>query len=193
MVKNALCLIAFIFFISSAFAEDITITTYYPSPYGSYNELQLFPHVPQAADCNAAREGTLAYDSSGSGTLKVCKNAAGWVWQPVGGGGDQFTMACLGGMAGLMLPSCCRMDSNNGQTTCWRAADWGGVNWVITASPFPAPGPAGRYSISLIWGQNGSMYPACCKLNALTGHADCKTATDWSLPAWNNWGGAGLW
>jgi len=29
----------FIIFMSSSFAEDLTITTYYPSPYGSYNEL----------------------------------------------------------------------------------------------------------------------------------------------------------
>lgn len=40
MVKNVLCFIAFIFLVTSAFAETLTITTYYPSPYGSYNHLQ---------------------------------------------------------------------------------------------------------------------------------------------------------
>jgi hypothetical protein len=39
---KSICLISFLLFFCSTFvfAEDITITTYYPSPYGIYNKLQ---------------------------------------------------------------------------------------------------------------------------------------------------------
>jgi hypothetical protein len=41
MLKKFLGLAAFLVFISSGYAEEsITITTYYPSPYGSYRELR---------------------------------------------------------------------------------------------------------------------------------------------------------
>jgi hypothetical protein len=41
LLKDVLLISLFVFFCSSlVFAEDITITTYYPSPYGSYNFLQ---------------------------------------------------------------------------------------------------------------------------------------------------------
>jgi len=41
LLKNFGLLSFFLFFFSKlAFAEDITITTYYPSPYGSYRELR---------------------------------------------------------------------------------------------------------------------------------------------------------
>jgi hypothetical protein len=39
---KSICLISFLLFfgLTFVFAEDITITTYYPSPYGVYNQLQ---------------------------------------------------------------------------------------------------------------------------------------------------------
>jgi hypothetical protein len=39
---KSICLLSFLLFICSTFvfAEEITITTYYPSPYGSYHELR---------------------------------------------------------------------------------------------------------------------------------------------------------
>ena len=62
--------------------ENLTITTYYPSPYGSYNELQLFPHNPPGP-CVAARRGTIYYDSVDS-QIKVCDGAS---YVSIGGGG----------------------------------------------------------------------------------------------------------
>lgn len=60
------------------FAEEVTITTYYPSPYGSYNELQLYPHTPAVATCDATNgKGTMFYDSS-TNQIKVCQGATGW-------------------------------------------------------------------------------------------------------------------
>jgi len=41
LLKSALIIFSFLFICATVvFAEDITITTYYPSPYGSYNALQ---------------------------------------------------------------------------------------------------------------------------------------------------------
>jgi len=77
---KSIFLISFLLFFCPAcvFAEDITITTYYPSPYGSYNELQLYPHTPALTPCDAAHGiGTMFYDSLTS-QVKVCQGAAGW-------------------------------------------------------------------------------------------------------------------
>ncbi|MDD5409581.1 MAG: hypothetical protein PHC71_05790 [Candidatus Omnitrophica bacterium] len=41
LLKSVLIIFSFLFLcVTVVFAEDITITTYYPSPYGSYNALQ---------------------------------------------------------------------------------------------------------------------------------------------------------
>ena len=59
--------------------ESITITTYYPSPYGSYNELTLSPHTPANSTCDATSgEGTIYYDSTEK-QIKICTGAGGWV------------------------------------------------------------------------------------------------------------------
>ena len=65
-------------------AEEITITTYYPSPYGSYNELQLYPHTPAVTTCDDAHKGTMYYSSTDD-QVYVCKGTT-LSWQPVGGG-----------------------------------------------------------------------------------------------------------
>jgi hypothetical protein len=72
--------------------ETLTISTYYPSPYGSYNELQLSPHVTSTA-CNATTEGTIYYDSSsGVNTIKVCRNnGSAYQFEALGGAGGYWT------------------------------------------------------------------------------------------------------
>ena len=78
--------------------ENLTITTYYPSPYGSYNELQLYPHNPNVTPCNAATTGTMYYDNSTTpGQIKVCEGASG-NWVNIGGGvgGGTCTMVDSG-------------------------------------------------------------------------------------------------
>ncbi|MBU0547674.1 MAG: hypothetical protein KJ710_05490 [Candidatus Omnitrophica bacterium] len=72
-----LVLSVLVLFASFALAEEITITTYYPSPYGSYNELQLYPHSTPTATCDAAHKGTMYYDSDDS-QIKVCDGAGTW-------------------------------------------------------------------------------------------------------------------
>jgi len=59
--------------------ETLTITTYYPSPYGSYNELQLYPHSDPVTPCNANTRGTMFYDAD-DGLIKICEGSSGnWV------------------------------------------------------------------------------------------------------------------
>jgi len=61
-----------LFFPAFADEETFTITTYYPSPYGSYNELQLYPHTPATTACNSSQnEGFMYYDSV-EHAMKVC-------------------------------------------------------------------------------------------------------------------------
>ncbi len=77
--------------ISSAFCADesLTITTYYPSPYGTYNELQLYPHSSPATTCNATTRGTMYYDSD-DGQIHVCD---GTTWPSIGGGGGYWALS----------------------------------------------------------------------------------------------------
>ncbi len=81
MKKILLCLILVVINCGILFAEEITITTYYPSPYGSYNELQLFPHNPAVAACPGST-GTIYYDSIAN-QLFFCNGTA---WTLLGGG-----------------------------------------------------------------------------------------------------------
>jgi hypothetical protein len=64
--------------ISFSQQENIIVTTYYPSPFGVYNELRLFPHSPGSA-CTPATAGTMYIDST-DGLLYICNgNTATWV------------------------------------------------------------------------------------------------------------------
>jgi len=82
--------------VTDLFAEEesYTITTYYPSPYGSYNELQVYRSVrymPINKDTLADRkEGELVYNSSDDKLYLY--NGSSWVAQ--GGGGNLFSLKC---------------------------------------------------------------------------------------------------
>lgn len=84
--------------------ETITVTTFYPSPYGVYNELRLNPHSPYTTECTASEEGLLFYDNDPADAaqrgLKVCKDS---MWQLIGGGGSE---APQGAVMFFKLPSC---------------------------------------------------------------------------------------
>lgn len=63
-------------------AEEITLTTYYPSPYGVYSELRLYPKGSSPTPC---QPGTMYYDNDvGDEGLKVCGSSQNW--QLIGGG-----------------------------------------------------------------------------------------------------------
>ncbi|MFP4473811.1 MAG: hypothetical protein ACLFPX_08130 [Candidatus Omnitrophota bacterium] len=60
---------------SAAFAsaESLTLTTYYPSPFGSYDRIRLVPHdtATNPITCTKDNEGLLYYDAD-EGRLRVC-------------------------------------------------------------------------------------------------------------------------
>jgi hypothetical protein len=79
---------------ASAQTESITFTTYYPSPYGVYKNLRIYP----SSDCNPSNacssEGEICYYSSAIVTergLKVCSpdpaNPNTLIWTALGGAG----------------------------------------------------------------------------------------------------------
>jgi hypothetical protein len=75
-------------FIFPAFCqqESLTITTYYPAPFGVYQNLRLFPIAPEpAANCTADTEGNMYYNNA-THQVTVCGQDANGAasWQAVG-------------------------------------------------------------------------------------------------------------
>lgn len=64
-------------------AEEITITTYYPSPYGVYKTLRLYPNDDAAAGGACTNPGEMSYDASANQVL-VCNGSTN-TWQGLGG------------------------------------------------------------------------------------------------------------
>jgi hypothetical protein len=118
-VKTLIACLVFLFsynFLSAD--ESLTITTYYPSPYGSYNELSAnkliiggfvssvsangvahFIPVDLSGACN---EGEIYYDFS-EHNFKYCDNSHSW--------------KTFGGLGGALLPgSLCGMHDASGTT-----------------------------------------------------------------------------
>jgi hypothetical protein len=61
--------------VGTAYAETVTLSTYYPAPFGAYDRLRL---VPRAAPlCNASLEGLIYFDEV-LHLLQVCTDPGGW-------------------------------------------------------------------------------------------------------------------
>lgn len=91
MLKYAGTLFILVVLPLCVFAEEekISITTYYPSPYGVYKELRIFPNdAPSLCDtAHPEQEGALFYDQSDQ-TLMACtynSTTAGLGWVGVAG------------------------------------------------------------------------------------------------------------
>jgi len=137
--------------VTTCLAQDsLTITTYYPSPYGSYSELQLSPHTPPVATCNANARGTLYYDS-GDNNLKICNGSS---WINVGG----TTVQPTGDVNA----------SNNTWGACsWRTVPSGSRTWTCNNGEFVAGiGYEGSVWTDVndneIWPEVEQLY--CCKI-----------------------------
>lgn len=70
-------------FMSFAFAEEITITTYYPSPHGVYRTLRLYPTDAFTPGGSYTIAGEMFYRATGTGAnqVYVCD---GTRWVPLG-------------------------------------------------------------------------------------------------------------
>jgi hypothetical protein len=119
--------------------EQLTISTYYPSPYGSYNELQLIPHNPATSSCTTAADGGKIYfdDSVAPNRMKVCDNVGGsWGWHNLGGG------SCLhSGQRLPFLPDNC----SYANTTCYGAIQTTGTITATCITTTPTSSVQGIY------------------------------------------------
>ena len=61
--------------IGLAWAEQITLTTYYPAPYGVYKTMRLYPHDDFTPGSACGNNGEMYYDASDDGVY-VCGVAA---------------------------------------------------------------------------------------------------------------------
>ncbi|MEW6101176.1 MAG: hypothetical protein AB1481_02660 [Candidatus Omnitrophota bacterium] len=87
MRKFLFILIAIISLTQFSFAqEEITITTYYPSPFGVYNKLRVFPHAAEpASECDSQEEEGVFYYNSDVNKWVGCKEVDVGVygWQSI--------------------------------------------------------------------------------------------------------------
>jgi hypothetical protein len=65
--------------------ETITITTYYPSPYGVYKNLELYPSDEPTV---GVKEGVMYYNKT-EGVIKIYNNTGAWV-NLTGGSGSAY-------------------------------------------------------------------------------------------------------
>jgi len=84
MGKSLLSLVLVLLLANIAYAqtsETVTITTYYPAPYGEYRQIKLTPTPSLGTTCS--NPGAVYYNSSDN-VIYYC-NAATSQWQPIAG------------------------------------------------------------------------------------------------------------
>jgi hypothetical protein len=96
MKKIMFLLIGILFvFVTFAFAQEekITISTYYPSPYGVYKTLRIFPSDDIDIGAPCQNDGEVIYDDS-ENRAYICSNGA-WTALGGGGGGEGGAVECV--------------------------------------------------------------------------------------------------
>ena len=84
---TALFALCSLVFAQANLTDSFTITTYYPSPYGVYRNLRLYPSV-QPSTSSAQQSGTMFFNASDNSTY-VYRNAS-LGWKPLGGASGQW-------------------------------------------------------------------------------------------------------
>lgn len=132
-------------------SEQLTITTYYPSPYGVYNKVRFFPITSVPSNICAGQEGLVYYDATTEpGQLMVC-------------GQDGTTPTVIGGSAGWTIDTNKNLhnsDSTNNVIIDGGAGDLFVLNDLGIGETFPRIGRAYSLDInnstaSLAMGTNG--------------------------------------
>ena len=110
--------------------EEITLTTYYPAPYGDYTDLTvdtlyLNPRNGVPADWDDGAPGDLAY-AAGDGKLYYSNNDSAWVAEAGGGGGG----GCYVSYSGSCLTGFTNKGSAGGWGNCsaYKTSLWIGAN-----------------------------------------------------------------
>jgi microcystin-dependent protein len=98
MKKTFFWVLAFLFLQGpSVYAAEkkITLTTYYPSPYGEYQQIKLNPNDNAPGVCSSSNEGAMFYSRS-SHEIRVCQQAGdAYAWSPLGGGAPTGMVAAF--------------------------------------------------------------------------------------------------
>jgi hypothetical protein len=70
--------------------ENVTITTYYPSPNGVYRNLRLYPSAETT--CDASKDGTMYFNNTTVPSVgRICHyNGTGYEWADFGAGGSGY-------------------------------------------------------------------------------------------------------
>jgi hypothetical protein len=80
MKKLLLILFVLLVFCVSAYSETLTLSTYYPAPFGSYDRLRLVPRTTAGLNC-AGMDGLMVYDTTISpASVSIC---SGGTWVPL--------------------------------------------------------------------------------------------------------------
>lgn len=73
LIILSVVILSFFIIVDKGFsAEDITISTYYPSPYGVYSTLRLYPNASAPTACDANTRGTMYYNNNDT-TAYMCR------------------------------------------------------------------------------------------------------------------------
>ncbi len=89
MLKKIIFSLALIFiFIATVYAEDdtLTISTYYPSPYGVFKNMRFYPNDANTPGAACTREGETYFDESES-ALYICSGTSSLTWRVAPGAG----------------------------------------------------------------------------------------------------------
>lgn len=94
MIKK-LCLLAIFLSLTTLSlaqqSESITLTTYYPSPYGVYKNLRIYPGAQPACDAATTNDEGIIYQNQTNHIMYYCNGTS---WQMMGGGGTSYTYYC---------------------------------------------------------------------------------------------------
>ena len=102
-----------------------------------------------------------------------------------------YQASCMHGAAGLIFPSCCRINVRDGQTSCRIATNFQSTAWagIGPSDPFAAS-TLGAYSLSCFDGISNENFPTCCRTDKVSGSVLCRSANNWQLTAWQSGGSA---
>jgi hypothetical protein len=132
--------------------EEFVITTYYPSPYGSYNELEVYRSVTykplSSLPATNLKQGELVYVDSNPADSKPGQfyyyGGAGWVAQ--GAGTVIYTPACSWSSSGGILATCDPPQCAQGYTSLGTGCKaFGGLTTSATSSSSCIYRPVGDY------------------------------------------------
>ena len=124
------CIFSFCMPVVCRAEENLTITTYYPSPQGVYKDVRLYPTAAKLpADCDASYEGLMYYNHTAvvgsEARAKICYN---------NGTGYDWTYDFSGGVSGYWVVNLTQGSIHNGNTNGNVSIGTGDAQAALTVS-----------------------------------------------------------